>query len=281
MFERFSRSWQLVKASGAVLRQDKELLLFPLFSAIAMILVSASFITPLVVGGTFVEPVEDSANATTLLIVFLFYLVQYFVIFFFNSALVGAAMIRLDGGDPTVRDGLRIASSRFVQILGYAAIAATVGLILRIIEERAGFIGRWIAGLLGLAFTVATFLAVPILVSQNVGPVEAVKDSATLLKKTWGENVIGNVGMGLVFFIFYFGVIGLGVALVIGASQASSPALVVLVVAAVVLALVALALVQSALQGVYSAALYRYATNGNVGEAFSGTLLSSAFKPKR
>lgn len=280
MFERFSRSWQLVKASGTVLRQDKELLLFPLFSAIAMILVSASFIIPLVAGGAFAEPVEDSANATSLLILFLFYLVQYFVIFFFNSALVGAAMIRLDGGDPTVRDGLRIASSRFVQILGYAAIAATVGLILRIIEERAGFIGRWIAGLLGLAFTVATFLAVPILVSQNVGPVEAVKDSATLLKKTWGENVIGNVGMGLVFFIYYFGVIGLGIALVIGASQAGSPALVVLVVAAVVLALVALALVQSALQGVYSAALYRYATNGNVGEAFSGTLLSSAFKAK-
>lgn len=280
MFERFSRSWQLIKASGTVLRQDKELLLFPLFSAIAMILVTASFIIPLVVGGTFAEGAEDSANTTTLVILFLFYLVQYFIIFFFNSALVGAAMIRLDGGDPTVRDGLRIASSRFVQILGYAAIAATVGLILRIIEERAGFIGRWIAGLLGLAFTVATFLAVPILVSQNVGPLEAVKDSATLLKKTWGENVIGNVGMGLVFFIYYFGVIGLGIALAFGAAQTGSPALIVLVVAAVVVALVALALVQSALQGVYSAALYRYATDGNVGEAFSGTLLSSAFKPK-
>jgi hypothetical protein len=280
MFERFSRSWQLVKASFTVLRQDKELLLFPLFSAIAMILVTASFIVPLMVGGTFAEPVEDSANAATYVLMFLFYLVQYFVIFFFNSALVGAAMIRLDGGDPTVRDGLRIASSRFVQILGYAAIAATVGLILRIIEERAGFIGRWIAGLLGLAFTVATFLAVPILVSQNVGPVEAVKNSATLLKKTWGENVIGNVGMGLVFFIYYCGVIGLGIALVVGASQTGSPALIVLVVAAIVIALVALALVHSALQGVYSAALYRYATAGNVGEAFSGTLLSNAFRPK-
>ena len=139
---------------------------------------------------------------------FLFYLVQYFIIFFFNSALVGAAMIRLDGGDPTVRDGLRIASSKIVPIIGYAAIAATVGLILRIIEERAGFIGRWIAGLFGLAFTVATFLTVPILVTRDVGPVEAVKESAVLLKKTWGENIIGNAGMGLVFFLFYLGAIG-------------------------------------------------------------------------
>lgn len=280
MFERFSRSWQLVKASGTVLRQDKELLLFPLFSALAMILVSASFLVPLLASGTYAEPYEESANATTLVLVFLFYLVQYFVMFFFNSALVGAAMIRLDGGDPTVRDGLRIASSKIVPILGYAAIAATVGLILRIIEERAGFIGRWIAGLLGLAFTVATFLAVPILVSQNVGPVDAVKNSATLLKKTWGENVIGNVGMGLVFFIYYFGLIGLGIALTYAASLTGNPALIVAVIVAVVIAFVALALVQSALQGVYSAALYRYATAGNAGEAFSGTLLSSAFKPK-
>jgi hypothetical protein len=185
MFTRFSRSWELIKASGAVLRQDKELLLFPLFSAIATLLVSASFILPLVVSGAFEESGTQVAESTYMVVVFLFYLVQYFIIFFFNSALVGAAMIRLDGGDPTVRDGLRIAGSHVVQILGYAAIAATVGLILRIIEERAGFIGRWIVGLLGLAFTVATFLTVPILVSRNVGPVEAVKESAALLKKTW------------------------------------------------------------------------------------------------
>src|SRR5262245_7898194 len=264
MFERFSRSWALIKASGAVLKQDKELLVFPFLAAVATLLVAASFLVPLFVAGAFDRPAGESPETASLVILFLFYLTQYFVIFFFNSALVGAAMIRLDGGDPTVHDGLRIASSKFVQILGYAAIAATVGLILRIIEERAGFIGRWIAGLLGLAFTVATFLAVPILVSQNVGPLEAVKNSATLLKKTWGENVIGNVGMGLVFFIYYFGVIGLGIALVYGASQTGSPALIVAAIVAVVIALAALALLQSALQGVYSAALYRYATNGNV-----------------
>jgi hypothetical protein len=281
MFARFSRSWQLVKASGTVLRQDKELLLFPVFSAIATLIVSASFLIPLFYTGAFDEAAEYSTDGASLVILFLFYLVQYFVIFFFNSALVGAAMIRLDGGDPTVADGLRIARSRTVQILGYAAIAATVGLILRLIEERAGFIGRWIAGLLGVAFTVATFLAVPILVSRDIGPMDAVKESAVLLKKTWGENVIGNVGMGLVFFLCYFGVMGIGIVLIMGASQAGSGALFVAVFAIVVLALIAVALVQTALQGVYSAALYRYATEGNVGGAFDGTLLSDAFRQKR
>ena len=190
-------------------------------------------------------------------------------------------MMRLDGGDPTVRDGLRIASSRIVQIIGYAAIAATVGLILRLIEERAGFIGRWIVGLLGLAFTVATFLTVPILVSREIGPIDAVKESAALLKKTWGENIIGNAGMGFVFFLFYLGAILLGTVLIVGVAQTGSTALIVIVVALVVLAVVGLALVQAALQGVYSAALYRYATDGNAGEAFPTALLGEAFRPKR
>jgi hypothetical protein len=281
MFTRFSRSWGLIKASGAVLRQDKELLLFPFFSAIATLLVSASFIVPLVVTGALEQTNLQGSEAPYLVFLFLFYLVQYFIIFFFNSALVGAAMIRLDGGDPTVRDGLRIAGSRIVQILGYAAIAATVGLILRIIEERAGFIGRWIAGLLGIAFTLATFLTAPILVSRDIGPVDAVKESAALLKKTWGENIIGNAGMGLVFFLFYLGVIGVGALFVFGAAQTGNITLIVLVAAIAVLAVIGLALVQAALQGVYSAALYRYATDGNVGESFSSALLGEAFRPKR
>lgn len=280
MFTRFSRSWELIKASGAVLRQDKELLLFPFFSAIATLLVSASFIIPLIVTGAF-EQQGQGSDAPMMVFLFLFYLVQYFIIFFFNSALVGAAMIRLDGGDPTVRDGLRIASSRIVPIIGYAAIAATVGLILRIIEERAGFIGRWIAGLLGVAFTVATFLTAPILVSRDIGPLDAVKESAALLKKTWGENIIGNAGMGFVFVLFYFGVILVGGVIVYGAVQTGSLALIVLVAALAVLAFIGLALVHSALQGVYSAALYRYATNGNVGASFSSALLGEAFRPKR
>jgi len=235
----------------------------------------------LILTGAFERSIAPGDETAYMVFLFLFYLVQYFIIFFFNSALVGTAMIRLDGGDPTVSDGLRIARSRFVQILGYAAIAATVGLILRIIEERAGFIGRWIAGLLGLAFTVATFLTVPILVSREVGPVEAVKESAALLKKTWGENIIGNGGMGFVFFLFYLVVVGIGFVFVFGAAQTGNPALIVITLAMVVLAVVVVALVQSALQGVYSAALYRYASQGDAGASFPPALLGDAFKAKR
>ncbi|MDZ4814539.1 MAG: DUF6159 family protein, partial [Pseudomonadota bacterium] len=121
MFEKFSRSWQLIKASADVLRQDKELLVFPAVSAVAGLLVIASFVLPLfgMLDLKAIEANSDSIPPWLYAWVFLFYLVQYFVIFYFNTALVGAAMIRLEGGDPTVADGLRIARSKIRVILGY------------------------------------------------------------------------------------------------------------------------------------------------------------------
>lgn len=281
MLEKLSRSFALLRASAAVLRADKELLVFPLCSAIASIVVIASFALPLFASGALDRLDAGEVSQTgAILVAFLFYLSQYFVIFFFNSALVGAAMIRLDGGDPTVRDGFRIASSRVVPILGYAAIAATIGLILRIIEERAGFVGRWIAGLLGIAFTVATFLTVPILVSRNIGPVDAVKESAVLLKKTWGENIAGNVGLGLAFAIAYLLTVGTALVLLYLVVQTGSATLIGLIIALAVAGFIGLSLTHAALQGIYSAALYRYASEGSVGGPFSTDLLHSAFRPK-
>jgi len=279
MFERFSRSWSLVKASAAVLRQDKELLLFPVLSSIATLVVIATFAIPLVASGA-LEGLEarDEMPPGFMLLLFLLYLSQYFVIFFFNTALVGAAMIRLNGGDPTVADGLRIAKSKVVPILGYAAIAATVGLILRLIEERAGFIGRWIVGLLGIAFTVATFLTVPVLVTRDVGPVEAVKESARLLKKTWGENIIGNGGLSAVFMVAHVGIVVLAIMLFSMAD--GNRAMIIATMVLGIAAAIGLGLVQAALQGVYSAALYRYATEGQAGDSFDSDLLSDAFRRK-
>ena len=193
MFDKISRSWHLVKASAGVLRSDKELLLFPVISGIATLLVAATFMVP-VLGLRLLEGGDIGPLGFVML--FLFYVTQYFVIFFFNTALVGAAMVRLEGGDPTVADGLRIARGKLGAILGYAAIAATVGLLLKAASERAGAFGKILIGLLGMAWTVGTFLVVPILVTRDVGPIDAVKESMTLLKRTWGENVAGNVGIG-------------------------------------------------------------------------------------
>ena len=281
MFERFSRSWGLIKASAGVLAKDKELLVFPLLSAICTLIVAAAFLLPAFGLGALDGLREGGMSVTAYVFAFLFYLVQYFVIFFFNSALVGAAMIRLDGGDPTVRDGLRIAGGKIGAIFGYALIAATVGMLLRAIQERAGWLGRWIAGLLGAAWTVASFLVVPVLVSRDVGPIEAVKESALLLKRTWGENVIGQGGIGLVFGLINFLAVIAGVALIVAAAMSQNAVLIGLAVATLVIALVIGALVQAALSGIYSAALYRFASGEGESAGFEGALLTQAFAPKR
>lgn len=281
MFERFSRSWGLIKASAGVLSKDKELLVFPLLSAVCTLIVVAAFALPAFGMGA-LDGLREGGGMTpaTYLLAFLFYLVQYFVIFFFNSALVGAAMIRLDGGDPTLRDGLRIASSKALPILGYAAIAATVGMVLRAIQERAGFLGKLVAGVLGVAWTLASFLVVPVLVARNIGPIDAVKESALLLKKTWGENLIGQGGVGLVFGLVFFALIIVGGAAVFAVATMGNGVLTVLAVALVIIALLIAALVQAALSGIYSAALYRYAVGAGDSEGFDAQLLGQAFRTK-
>jgi hypothetical protein len=202
------------------------------------------------------------------------------VIFFFNTALVGAAMIRLEGGDPTVADGLRIARSKIGAILGYAALAATVGLVLKALGRRAGGLGRIIINLIGMAWTFATFLVVPILVSRDVGPIDALKESVELLKRTWGENLAGNVGIGLAFGLLTFAMVLVGVALVAGAAYVGGPTLALVAVALAIVAIALVAVVQAALAGIYSAAVYRYAMDGQAPAGFAGAELQSAFRAK-
>ena len=277
MFDRLSHSLELAKASAKVLQSDRELLWFPVLSLLATLVVLASFALPII--GLDLLPRDGATGMAWWAIGFLFYLSQYFVIFFFNSALVGAALMRLDGHDPTLRDGLGIALQKVGPILGYAAIAATVGMVLRAIEERAGFLGKLVTGLLGMAWTVATFLTVPVLVSKDIGPVDAVKESAMLLKKTWGQNLAGNVGIGLVFGLASFAVMLVGIGLAVVAFSTSPPLAVAIGVATAVVVL-GLGVYQAALTGVYAAALYRFSAEDQLSTGFDAALLQSAFEKK-
>lgn len=277
MFEKFSRSWELVKASASVLRADKELMFYPILSSIAALLVMATFAVPIFALKLF----DNGFNALGAVLGFLFYFCQYSIIVFFNSALVAAATIRLEGGDPTFADGIRAARARLPAILGYAAIAATVGLILQSLKDRDNnFIVRMIGSGLGVAWTLATFLVVPVLVNRNIGPIDALKESLALLRRTWGENAIGNVGIGAVFGVMMVAVVIVGGVTCFFAAQASVT-LAISVGVAFVLAAVVLGVIQSALSGIYSAALYRYATAHETPDAFRGMALESAFAPKR
>lgn len=279
MVRRLSNGWELIKASTAVLRSDKELVIFPLLSGVGTLIVMATFAFPMFLAGMFDQMITDGeVQPLGVLVGFLFYLVQYIVIFFSNTALVGAAMIRLRGGDPTVGDGFRIAAQRFAPIVGYALIAATVGMILRTISERSGVIGRIVVAMIGFAWNLATYLAVPVLVVENVGPIDAIKRSTMLLKRTWGEQLVGNFAMGGVFGLIGFAIVLVGIGLIIVATMVESVVALGMAVALMVLALLALGVISSTLSGIYSAAIYRYAAEGKISETFSAEMIQGAFR---
>jgi len=281
MFRRFENSWNLVKASWAVLRADKELLIFPIISLVAVSLVTLTFLVP----SFFVFASSGSSNhsawSNPLFLVFLlvFYLAQYTVIFFCNTALVGAAMIRLDGGDPTVSDSFRIASERIGKIVAYAFISATVGMFFRWLSEK-GFLGRIVAGLIGVTWNIATYLVVPVLVVEDVGPIEAIKRSAALLRQSWGEQIAGHVGISVVFGFATLGIMLAAVPVMIGIIALKSVVLIVGAVLALIVILMGMGLLSSALNGIYTAAVYKYATTGNPGEFFDTDVVAQTFRTK-
>jgi len=276
MFDRIANGWSLAKQSFDVLRLDKEMLVFPLLSGLACLLVFGSFALPLWFTDAFQIVAEEGdlpRNPIAYVVIFAFYFVNYFVIVFFNAALVSCAIIRFHGGDPTVSDGLRAAASRLPQIAGWALVSATVGLILKAIESRSERAGQFAMALLGLAWSAATYLVVPVLVVEKVGPLDAVKRSVSILRKTWGEALAANFGLGfLVALAWMAATIPFFLGIVSG-----TPALMVAGIAVTVVSLILISLISSALNAILLAAVYIYASEGTVPRQFDGELLSHAF----
>jgi hypothetical protein len=241
------------------------------------------FAIPMAAVGVF-ENISNGGEPGTFgyILAFLYYLAMSFVVIFSNSALVGAAMIRLRGGDPTVGDGFRIAMDHVGQIFGYALISATVGMILRWLRERGGLAGQIVAWLGNLAWGLATYLVIPVLVVEGIGPVEAIQRSAGLLKRTWGEQIVGNFSISLIFGLLGFvAALLIGLPLILIAAATGSAFVVVLAVGIVVIVIAAIALVGSTLNGIYVAALYRYAVEGEVNpQYFRPELVEGAFRAK-
>ena len=278
MFHRLSTGWQLALQSFHVLRLDKELLLFPVLSSVACVLVLATFAVPLLyTEGLFA--LEDSTlteNPGAIVVLFVFYSVNYCVIVFFNSALVACAMIRFKGGNPTLGDGLRAASRRMPQIAGWALVSATVGLILRIIESRSERFGQIVAGILGMAWTVTTYFVVPILVVERAGPFEAMQRSVSLMKRTWGESLSATFSAGFINFVLSLPGILLFFSGVFMMVSGNSSFGVVLIGGGIVLLVVA-SLISSAVNAILLAAIYLYATERDVPEYFDRDLIAHSF----
>ena len=279
------RSFRLVKVCFHVLSVDKELMVFPLLSSIALVFVSLSFLGVGVGVGALDRLAAGGTNATQpvdLVVGFLFYFVSYFVIIFFNSALVYAAHYRLAGGDPNVATGLRGAMQHLPAIILWSLVSAIVGLILRMLSNRGrsggmGIVGQIVISIMGAAWTLVTYFVVPLIVIEGRSFTGSFKASLSMFRRTWGEQVVGNFGLGmaavlvtivaalvlgLLFFVLSpLGSVGVGIVVVLGVATMAT-----------------IALVFATLDGIYKAALYRYASTGQVPELFPDDVVRDGWR---
>ena len=279
---KIARSWDLVEQSFSILISDAGLMFFPVVAAISCVSVSVVMLSggalvfrPQIAAWAASSAAGHAVTQTAWGCFFLFYLVNYFIVIFFNVALVSAASDRLAGGHGTANDALQIAWKRKGKILQWAIVAATVGVLLSMAENRLGWLGRFITRLIGTAWTLASYFVVPVLAAAEVGPVEALYRSAAAFRETWGEELVGGFSFGLIFTLLSLP----AVALFFWGRTLGRVGMLTGIVVAVLYWLV-LSIVSSAVQGIFMAALYRYATTKQVAAGFSVDDLAGAWHPK-
>lgn len=279
MFTKISNSWGLAKESYGVLKQDKELMVFPVVSAVMTVLLLASFFVPAatMIDWATLDTEAPTTRALGFLLTFMFYFIGYFVMLFCNTALLHCAKVRFSGGDPTVKDGFQAGMSNLGRIVCWAAIGGTIGVILAQLEERLGVLGSIIRSVVGGAWTVVTYFAVPVMIFEQLSPMEAVKRSKDIIFETWGEAAVAALGMrsaqGVFTFVGFLVIIG-GI---VGGIATQQMVLAGVGVGVGLLIWIGSAIVFSCLTQIYRAALYIYATTGEPPKAFANAQLDSAF----
>ena len=191
----FSGTFDAIKKSWTVLMADKELLVFPILSGILCIVVSISFFIPLSSTGKSIEHLYDSNQAGFIAVAFLFYFLNYFLVTFFNCAVIACAEIRMAGGDPTIADGFRASFAVTSYIAMWAVMEATVGVILRMLKGRNR--RNLVTGSLGTLWTMASFFVAPRMVIDRIDPFTALKSAWSDVKGNWGHQLVGSVSFGL------------------------------------------------------------------------------------
>ena len=285
MFATLARSWEYAKISYGVIWENKQLVIFPIISSIAAILVMASFIVPLWSSGmiermTSDDPAQQVSNAAIYTILFAFYFCNYFVIVFFNAALTACAMRVINGEQPTVGDGLAVAVRRLPQIAGWALVSAIVGVILQIIENANEKVGHFISSILGSAWTALTFFVVPVIVVDGVGPIQAFKSSVSTLKQQWGTALVGGFSLGFLGLLVIIPIVLISAGLIWLATQSmGATGVIAAIVVGVVLFAIGIA-INSAAGVVFKALLFNFATNRSLPQGVDASHFGDAFVSK-
>ena len=268
-FGRLTASIQLIKESWNILKKDKELLLYPLVSAVISIILLFAIFVPVVFAGF------SSFNFWIAFVVF--YFIAVIIGTFFTAGLMASANIRFNGKDPKFSDGLKIAAKNFPKLLGWAILNATVGLILRTVAEGDNIIAKIVSYILAFAWTMLTLFTIPVILFEKKGVFSSIKRSGEIFKNTWGESVVGQFSIGALFGLGFL----LGLGLIFLAYLSGIFILFATVFVVVFVFWVVLYLVTSALNGIYLTALYNYATKKKLPKGFSKEFIQSAFIEKK
>ena len=305
-----ARSWTITKISFSVIGKDKEMLLFALFGAIASILYVVAIFIPSAVFLVFTNNINylvqglelignDDLNKAAsnditeadfgfvlfeFVILFVVYVGLAFIAIFFNACVIYTTKIRLEGGDATFMESLRFGLSKIGIIFQWSIISATVGVLLFLLEkiaERVPGIGNMVVYgiriVLGVMWSITTLFILPVLVYEDVSPAKAIRRSNDILRKTWGESIIGHAGLGLIQFFCILAVVAVTVGML-----ALNPSEIVIfwILALAIVSLYCISLVFSVAKTVFKTALYVYASTGKEPTAFSSELLAGAIKSK-
>ena len=271
--ERLSNGWKLSMNSFKVLKENQQLIIFPVLSGISLTLVIGSFFTiTLANAGWDPENIRGLSSTNYYALIFLFYLVNYFIVVFFNMALIHCTRLYFRGEEVSVKAGLQFSISRIGAIFSWAVFAATVGLILKAIQENSGIIGKIITGIIGIVWSIATFFVVPVIAYEQLGPVAAFKRSAQMMKQKWGESLAAGFSFGLIQFLAI---------LVIGAPLFLIGSLVhpFLGIGLAVIAMFIIMAIMSAAETIFVSAVY-HNINGDPVEHFSQQQLDGLFVKK-
>ncbi|HVW47201.1 MAG TPA: DUF6159 family protein [Solirubrobacterales bacterium] len=271
---RIRRGWALTKKSWALLRAHRDLIRFPLYGGIATIILGLVFLGP----GAFALDKHTYGVGVPLVVIGVY--VLSVVGIYFSVGLAACADLIFRGRDASVGDGIAVANSRFSQICGWAALSTAIAVVIGLLENQGGALGDIAGRLIGMAWSLVTFLSVPVIAIEGTGPFETLKRSGSLFRQRWGQQITGNIAIGGIVFLLGFlpGVALIVAGAVIWPSIGFLGALLVVIGALVVC--VAL-LVSKALSGIFGVALYRYALDGEVLGGFTEDDLESAVRAKR
>ncbi len=270
IFTRIANGWRIAKNSFKVLQANKQLIVFPVLSIFSLILVSASFLTAaLAKSGWYANNMYKYDEITEYSLLLFFYFTNYFVVVFFNVALMHCTRMYFKGEKVNLREGLNYSISRIWAIFSWALFAATVGTLLRILQENMGRMGRMIISIVGIVWSMATFFVVPVIAYEKNGALHAFKRSAQLMKEKWGENIGASFSFELIQFI--------GIAIIL--TIAAVIYIMLYPVAGILVAALGIAIILaviSAAKSIFISALYHNITGDPV-EQYHETMIDNLF----